>query len=106
VEYKVIWSRFAEKRIDEIYDYYARKVNVRLAKKIVKNIIIAPNILIRNPKVGAEERLLQHRKIEYRYIVTTNYKIIYSVEEKDHSIRIADVFDTRQDPGKIEYRIP
>ncbi len=60
---------------------------------------------MKNPKVGASELLLRNRVIEYRYIVSTNYKIIYSINENDKTIRIVDVFDTRQNPLKIEQRI-
>lgn len=105
MDYKIIWSRFSEQQIDEIYEYYKNRVNSKLAKKIVKSIIIAPDNLIKNPKIGVVEPLSAHREIEYRYIVTTNDKVIYSVNENDRSIRIADVFDTRQNPIKIEQRI-
>ncbi|HMV14962.1 MAG TPA: hypothetical protein PKK18_09665 [Chitinophagales bacterium] len=54
------------------------------------------------PKLGPKELTLLNRKIEYRYIVETDYKIIYSIDEATHLIKIADVFDTRQNPIKIE----
>jgi mRNA-degrading endonuclease RelE of RelBE toxin-antitoxin system len=38
----------------------------------------------------------------YRYIVCGNYKIIYSVDIEEQLIKIADVFDTRQNPIKIK----
>lgn len=105
MEYTIIWSRFSENQIDKIYDYYETRVNTKLAKKIVKSILSAPDQLIKNPKIGALESSLKNREIEYRYIVSTNYKIVYSVGELDKSVRIADVFDTRQHPNKIEQRI-
>lgn len=105
MRYTIIWSRFSENQIDEIYNYYETRVNIKLAKKIIKSILSAPDQLIKNPKIGALESLLKNREIEYRYIVSTNYKIVYSVEELDKSVRIADVFDTRQNPNKIEQRV-
>lgn len=105
MEYTIIWSRFSENQIDKIYDYYETRVNTKLAKKIVKSILSAPDQLIKNPKIGALESSLKNREIEYRYIVSTNYKIVYSVVELDKSVRIADVFDTRQHPNKIEQRV-
>lgn len=69
------------------------------------SLLNAPNNLMKNPKVGTSELLLRNRVIEYRYIVSTNYKIIYSINENDKTIRIVDVFDTRQNPLKIEQRI-
>lgn len=105
MSYKIIWSRFSEIQIDKIFEYYKNRVSTKLATKIVKSILIAPDKIIKNPEIGVIEPLLVHKEIEYRYIVSTNYKIIYSVNEKNKSIRIADVFDSRQNPSKIEQRI-
>ena len=102
MDYKIIWSLFSENQIEEIYSYYESVANSKLAKKIVRKIVLAPDILIKKPKLGVLEPLLINKENEYRYILTSNYKIIYSIEEKDKSIRIANVFDTRQNPVKIE----
>ena len=48
------------------------------------------------------EDLLVDRDHIYRYIVCDNYKIIYSVNIELKLIKIADVFDTRQNPIKIK----
>ncbi|SNA79961.1 Putative plasmid stabilization system protein (fragment) [Flavobacterium psychrophilum] len=48
------------------------------------------------------EELLIDREEIYRYIVCDDYKIIYSVDIKLKFIKIADVFDTRQNPIKIK----
>jgi toxin ParE1/3/4 len=44
--------------------------------------------------------MLSERKFEYRYLVQGNYKIIYRIE--GNYIRIAVVFDTRQNPEKLK----
>lgn len=54
------------------------------------------------PRIGQEENLLKHRKQEFRYLVYKNYKVIYWINEKENRIEINDVFDTRQNPTKIE----
>jgi len=61
-----------------------------------------PKKLIKNPFIGQIEDLLQKRENTYRYLIFKNYKIIYSVDQKMGFIKIADVFDTRQNPHKIE----
>lgn len=48
------------------------------------------------------EDLLIDREDDYRYIVCDNYKIIYSVDIELQLIKIADVFDTRQNPITIK----
>lgn len=99
---KVIWSEFAEKQLDEIFDHYAKESSLSIAAKLIRQIIKVPNKLKRAPFIGQVEEFLKDRPIVYRYLVFKNYKIIYSVEEKNKLIKIADVFDTRQNPSKIK----
>ena len=101
MRFKVVWSDFADERIDEIFEYYKTEAGLKIAKKLVLNLIKAPNILIDNPNVGQMEDLLIGRKEKYRYLLHNNYKIIYSVDTGKRHIKIADVFDTRQNPIKI-----
>lgn len=103
MKYKIIWSEFSEKQIDDIFNYYELTSGIyKVALKIVTRILTAPDRLIENPKMGQAEFLLENRIIQYHYIVESNYKIIYSVDEENHLIKIADVFDTRQNPKKID----
>tara|TARA_R110002124_G_C8681428_1_gene492149 strand:+ start:324 stop:641 length:318 start_codon:yes stop_codon:yes gene_type:complete len=99
---KIIWSVFAETQLDEIYEYYEKNASPRVAKKLVKGIINEPKKLIKTPLIGQEEELLKHRETEYRYLVFKNYKLIYSVDIQNGFIKIADVFDTRQNPPKLK----
>jgi len=73
-------------------------LHLRFIQKLLSETIILEN----TPFIGQIENLLTDRKIVYRYLICTNYKIIYSVDEKDYLIKIADVFDTRQNPIKIK----
>lgn len=98
----IIWSDFAETQLDEIYEYYQQKAGSRVAAKLLKGIIEEPNKLIKKPFIGQEEELLVERTIDYRYLVFKNYKLIYSVDEENGFIKIADVFDTRQNPPKMK----
>lgn len=99
---KIIWSEFAETQLDEIYEYYEKNVSTIVAKKLLKGIINEPNKLITTPQIGQKEEFLKHREIEYRYLIFKNYKLIYSVDNKNGFIKIADVFDTRQNPIKLK----
>ncbi|MFA5299051.1 MAG: type II toxin-antitoxin system RelE/ParE family toxin [Lutibacter sp.] len=98
---KIIWSEFAETQLDEIYEYYEKKASLSIAKKLLKGIINEPKKLIKTPHIGQEE-LLKQRKIQYRYLVFKNYKLIYAVDTENGFIKIADVFDTRQNPPKLK----
>lgn len=98
---KLIWSSFSESQLDEIFEYYSNKANINVAKKLINEIIEAPSKLLDTPLIGQKEELLQHRQIQYRYLIHKNYKLIYSVDEVNQLIKIADIFDTRQNPIKI-----
>jgi hypothetical protein len=57
---------------------------------------------MKTPLIGQKEELLKQREIHYRYLIFKNYKLIYSVDMENGFIKIADVFDTRQNPPKIK----
>lgn len=99
---KIIWSQFAETEIDKIYDYYLEKAGIRVAKKIIQEIISEPNKLLSNNLSTQIEELLLDRESKYHYLVCKNYKIIYSIDKENKLIQIADVFDTRQNPVKLK----
>ena len=100
--YKVIWSNFAENELDKIFEYYLEKAGLNVATTIIQNILAEPNRLIDNYEMFQTEELLLNREEIYRYIVCGNFKIIYSVNIAFKLIKIADVFDTRQNPIKIK----
>lgn len=97
---KIIWSDFAERQLDEIYEYYSLKVSTETAQNIISRIVLAMDVLITHPTIGQAEELLADRQILYRYLIQDNYKIIYSINNDE--IRISDVFDVRQSPKKIK----
>src|SRR5690606_17877504 len=90
---EIIWSDFAEKQLDEIFEYYNKKASTKVARRLIKNLLNEPKILIKNPFIGQMEDLLQDRTTTYRYLICKNYKIIYSVDQEIGFIRIADIFD-------------
>ncbi len=99
MKYEIIWSGFAEKQIDEIYKFYYTKTK---SLNIANRIIIAPDNLKHSPEIGQREPALTNRKLEYRYIVESNYKLIYTINKEKRQVRITDIFDTKQSPTKIK----
>lgn len=101
--YKIIWSDFAEKQIDEIHKfYYTKTKSLNIANRIISGILIAPDSLKHSPETGQREPALTNRKLEYRYIVESNYKLTYTIDKEKKQVRITDIFDTRQNPTKIK----
>jgi len=98
---KIIWSDYAESQLDKIFEYYLENANYKVAKTIIEKIINEPNKLLFDPEICQKEELLKDRTEDYRTLICDNYKIIYSVDKKQSLIKIANVFDSRQNPKKI-----
>lgn len=96
---KVIWSDFAIENLKDIFEYYSINANKKVAHVIRKQILDATQQLKENPESGQRELCLESLEQVYRYLVVSNYKIIYRFD--DNQIFINDVFDTRQDPNKM-----
>jgi toxin ParE1/3/4 len=99
MEIRIEWSVSAENQLKDIFDYYSIEANIKIATKIVNKIVERVEILYRNPLSGQKEDLLADFPEEYRYLVESNYKIIYW--KNNDLITIASVFDCRQNPDKV-----
>ncbi|MEP0710396.1 type II toxin-antitoxin system RelE/ParE family toxin [Algoriphagus sp.] len=99
MELKVIWSEFAEQKLDDIFENYLKNASFSVASKLLVGILNAPQSLVKTPLIGQEEWWLEDREIKYRYLLFKNYKLIYSVDIENRVIKIADVFDTRINPS-------
>lgn len=96
---RIIWSDFSSEILIEIYQYYIEKAGSPVAQKIKSNIFKSTKQLIKHPTSGQIELTLENLGEEHRYLVEGNYKIIY--KKVKEGILITDIFDTRQDPVKI-----
>jgi toxin ParE1/3/4 len=96
---RIIWTDFAIENLKSIFDYYAIKANRKVAHKIRKQILDSTKQLSQNPESGQLELYLENLNKQHRYVVISNYKIIYRVDNKN--IVINDVFDVRQNPIKM-----
>jgi len=99
MEIKIEWSELSERQLKDIFDYYSIEASPRIARKIISRIIDKVTILENNPLAGSKEELLRERHEDFRYLIESNYKIIYW--KKENLITIASVFDCRQNPDKI-----
>jgi toxin ParE1/3/4 len=96
---KIIWSDFASETLQEIYKYHKEVAGETVAKRIKENIFQSSKQLISHPASGQIEKTLEQLGEGHRYLVNSNYKIVY--KKIKEGILIVDIFDTRQDPIKI-----
>lgn len=101
MEIKILWTDFAKSAVRSIYDYYLEHVSRSLARKLVIGIVTETKQLQYQPKMGTLEPLLEKDPRDFRYILYKSYKIIYWFNEDREAIEIVDVFDSRQNPVKI-----
>lgn len=102
MELEIFWSELAENKLRDVFDYYKMKAGLKTARKIANQIVDKTLLLTENPRVGPIEELLSERPQEFRYLVSTNYKVIYYINFETKRIVIANVFDVRQNPQKMD----
>lgn len=97
----VVWTRLAENKIEDIYKYYRTKIGLTVASNLINGIIDSTSDLEKSPFIGQVEPELKERPQEFRYLIFKNYKIIYWINENNKTVEIANVFDCRQNPIKM-----
>lgn len=102
MELEVYWLQLAEDKLDDIYSHYETKAGNRVAQKLIAGIIDTTISLTKHPRIGQIEINLLKRKKEFRFLVFKNYKIVYWINTDFSRIEIANIFDTRQNPKKIQ----
>ncbi len=96
---KIFWSDFAKEMLKDIYIYHKNEASINIARRIRDDIFSSVKQLVNHPNSGQVEETLKTLNKEYRYLISGNYKIIYT--QIENKILITDVFDTRQNPIKI-----
>ena len=79
--------------------FYKEVAGENVAHKIITGIFISTKQLRKFPLSGHIEESLEKLGEEHRYLVDGNFKIVYRIVKE--GILITDVFDTRQNPVKI-----
>jgi plasmid stabilization system protein ParE len=102
MELKIYWTDFSKKELQNIFEYYKENASLKVAKSLTIGIAKEILKLKKQPEIGQIEELLVDRPNEFRYLVYKNYKIIYWINKNEKRIEINDVFDSRQNPIKIE----
>ena len=96
---KIVVTGPASDDINEVYEYYFQRVNLKTAKQEKDKIIKRFKILKNFPLSGQVEDNEKFKESEIRYLVQGNFKIVYKVEED--TVIILSVFNTSQNPDKM-----
>jgi len=85
--------------LKEIFDYYKDIAGISIAQRLRDRIFSSTRQIKSQPNSGQIEPTLSIINEEHRYLVRGNYKVIYKIVKE--GILITDIFDTRQNPKKI-----
>ena len=96
---KIVVTGPASDDINEIYEYYLKKVSLQIAKQEKSKIIKRFKILKDFPLSGQIENNEKFKGSDIRYLVQGSFKIVYKVEED--IVIILSVFHTSQNPDKM-----
>lgn len=94
-------SEYAARQLETIWEHHAEVVSEKVADRITMKIVNEMDLLLRHPRGGQAEPLLDHLGLGHRRLVSGHYKIIYRI--LDDVIFVADIFDSRQDPQKMAW---
>jgi plasmid stabilization system protein ParE len=88
MELIIYWTDFAKNELKNIFNYHKEKASLKIARKIILKIIKTTNDLSKFPEMGAQENLLIERPQNFRYLISTNYKIIYWINHKKTELKL------------------
>ncbi len=96
---KVKFTPLAADRLRYIYEYFKDKKQGKYGRQLRAKIIEKALKLKDFPNLGQLEENLANLELGHRYLIEGDYKIIY--RQIGNDIWVTDIFDTRQDPGKM-----
>ncbi len=99
---KVVWTELATAQLKEVYLYYKEVASTKVASTIKSRIYEKTRKLSEFPELGQKENNLLIEALNYRYLVSGNYKIVYRIILTEKIVLIAAIFDTRQNPDDLK----
>jgi len=95
MNYKVFWTKSAEKDLNEIIDYITANGDINNAYKIFIKIKEQTNLLKVNPELGRAVPEFEHFKNKkYKEIIIKPWRIIYKIEKKQ--VQVLLIIDGRR----------
>ena len=92
---KIVWTEAARRSLKEIWQFYEEKDSGAADRIIDENISTAEKI-----RFDEQYQVVEILGQGFRRVVVRYFKVIYRVQ-KDQ-LRILEIFDARQNPGKLK----
>lgn len=99
-------SDIARQTLNDIVDYYLEHFGYQPADRLITEFEKKLHYIATYPETGFPEPLAFGMVPFYRAVHISRYlKLIYYVEDEDHAVMVADVWDTRMHPDKLKQRL-
>ena len=92
---KVNWSKRSINSLNKIWKFYAENISIEVADKFIHEIIVEAETIVFTSQYQVEELIGKG----YRRAIIRHFKVIYKADGK--IIRIYNIFDSRQNPKKL-----
>ena len=96
---KVVISKTAEKKLDELFSYLIEKWSVKVKNEFIEKLDASIEIIKNKPEIFPESK--KGKKLR-KCVVTKHTTFYYRINLDRKEIEIITVFDTRQNPKKLE----
>jgi plasmid stabilization system protein ParE len=99
---EIVWSLLAKAQLYEICQYYQQVASKKVAQSIRSKIFEKVKKLSKYPEIGPQELNPLVKPMRYWYLISRNIEIIYKVFEKEKTVLVSSLFDTRQNPNDLK----
>tara|TARA_Y100000310_G_C20164414_1_gene570697 strand:- start:167 stop:469 length:303 start_codon:yes stop_codon:yes gene_type:complete len=97
---KVVISKTAERKLEKLFEYLIKEWSLKVKKDFVEKLDSSIEIIKNQPEIFPESK---KGKSLRKCVVTKQTTIYYRYNSK--RINIVTLFDTRQDPNKLDKEI-
>ena len=100
---KIVWSKKAEDKLDTYLTYCQENYGDKVTNDKINNLEKLLSHLSMFPEMGFVEPILKDKKPNYRaYIFDKRLKLIYYIDNKNTIIKIADIWNNKQNPNNLK----
>lgn len=98
MKYSILMTEKADSQIRELIYYIAEDSgDVEIALAYLNKLEKAINLLVEQPFYGAVARYLALRRQGFRFLVVEKHLVFYKVRERDKTVIVYAVVDSRRD---------
>lgn len=102
MKYDVIRTDTADRQLRDLLLYIAEDSgNADIALTYLDKIEHAIGLLVEQPYYGVKAKHVSLRRMGFRMIIVENYLIFYKVRERDYTVIVYSIVDSRRDYTNI-----